>query len=219
MPTLPRELPQAMLGPPATRGCAAVAFTFTLSIGHTLHYAFMTTADQPPLALSVHAKERFEEREASSADLDEILREMERGEAWELAVHPIEEFHNFRECISTGIAVPASLSWHSRTRSQSASIRLSARDAASLRRRSSWAGKLSRSGRLSCLSRDRLLYRHSAHSLTPLGRTLLSFGSQMTRLTVKSVGRPCQPHRRGEAAGQYEEIACAAWHRLTRRCT
>ena len=60
-----------------------------------LHYAFMTSADQPRLALSVLAKQGFEEREASSADLDEVLGEMERGEAWELAVHPIEEFPQF----------------------------------------------------------------------------------------------------------------------------
>ena len=39
--------------------------------------------------------ERFEERQASSADLDEILREIERGEAWELAVHPIDKFPQF----------------------------------------------------------------------------------------------------------------------------
>ena len=72
-----------------------VAFTLTLLIDDTIHFAFMASADQPRLALSVLAQKGFEEREASSVDLDQILREMESGEAWEVAVQPIAEFPQF----------------------------------------------------------------------------------------------------------------------------
>src|SRR5438046_2184656 len=49
----------------------------------------------PRLKLTVLAKQGFEERDLSAADIDEILREFEREEAWELTVDPVEELQQF----------------------------------------------------------------------------------------------------------------------------
>jgi len=55
----------------------------------------MRIASETRLAMSVLGKDGFEQRDAPTADIDAILSEFERQEAWELTVHPIEEFPQF----------------------------------------------------------------------------------------------------------------------------
>lgn len=50
---------------------------------------------KPHLALSILRQHGFEELDASSVDVDEVLMEIERKEAWELTVHPVEQFPQF----------------------------------------------------------------------------------------------------------------------------
>ena len=50
---------------------------------------------KPNLSLEVLRQGGFEEADISSVDVAEILAEIERGDAWELSVHPTEQFPQY----------------------------------------------------------------------------------------------------------------------------